>query len=512
MNIDWHGLWGRIRARLAPLWPLARSAWRRALPGNSAWVLAALLAGGLALGLVYLATQRTMTLEINGVAFELRTHQRTALGVLREAGVQVAPDDVLQAPAEEPLPSGSVIRLTVPRRVHVIHDGMITSLRTFAPDVAGALAEAGVEWREGDRLTVDGMAGGGADPLPVAAADRRRGIAGLLADLQRPLRLAVVRAVPLVVNDGGVSLSGTTTAQTVGEALWEQGVIVYTADLVYPALDAPMTSGLTVYIERAKPITLEVGGQARPLRTRLGTVDELLADQGVTLGALDYIEPAGDAVLETDLLVRVVRVYEERYIEETPIAFETRWEPDPAMEIDTSRIAYWGREGAQRRRILVRYENGQETARTQEEEWVAHEPQARVYKYGTQIVLRTIETPNGTLTYWRKLRLLATSYSARTAGTPASSPHYGITRSGLPARKGLVAVDTSVISLMEQVYVPGYGVGLAADTGGGIKGLRIDLCYDDDNLEHWRLDRRLPADPGAGQYTLRVAHHAVERD
>jgi hypothetical protein len=36
------------------------------------------------------------------------------------------------------------------------------------------------------------------------------------------------------------------------------------------------------------------------------------------------------------------------------------------------------------------------------------------------------------------------------------------------------------------VYVPGYGPGAAADTGGAIKGRRIDLCYDDDNLVLWK--------------------------
>lgn len=35
------------------------------------------------------------------------------------------------------------------------------------------------------------------------------------------------------------------------------------------------------------------------------------------------------------------------------------------------------------------------------------------------------------------------------------------------------------------MYVPGYGVGIACDTGGAIVGKRIDLGYDDDNLKLW---------------------------
>lgn len=52
----------------------------------------------------------------------------------------------------------------------------------------------------------------------------------------------------------------------------------------------------------------------------------------------------------------------------------------------------------------------------------------------------------------------------------------GYTASGLKAKKGVIAVDRSVIKLGTKVYVPGYGYAVAADTGGAIKGNIID-CY-----------------------------------
>ncbi|HEY4662863.1 MAG TPA: 3D domain-containing protein [Candidatus Humimicrobiaceae bacterium] len=55
----------------------------------------------------------------------------------------------------------------------------------------------------------------------------------------------------------------------------------------------------------------------------------------------------------------------------------------------------------------------------------------------------------------------------------------GITAIGLRARKGIVAVDPKVIPLGTRLYIPGYGEALAADTGGWIKGSRIDLCFED---------------------------------
>ena len=53
----------------------------------------------------------------------------------------------------------------------------------------------------------------------------------------------------------------------------------------------------------------------------------------------------------------------------------------------------------------------------------------------------------------------------------------GITASGLPVGPGIVAVDPNVIPLGTRLYIPGYGKGIAADVGGGIKGKIIDLWY-----------------------------------
>jgi 3D (Asp-Asp-Asp) domain-containing protein len=53
----------------------------------------------------------------------------------------------------------------------------------------------------------------------------------------------------------------------------------------------------------------------------------------------------------------------------------------------------------------------------------------------------------------------------------------GRTATGIPTAPGVVAVDPAVIPLGTRLTIPGYGVGIAADTGGAVQGNVIDLWF-----------------------------------
>lgn len=53
----------------------------------------------------------------------------------------------------------------------------------------------------------------------------------------------------------------------------------------------------------------------------------------------------------------------------------------------------------------------------------------------------------------------------------------GHTSTGLPVGYGVVAVDPGVIPLGTRLSIPGYGEGVAADTGGAVSGYAIDLWF-----------------------------------
>jgi 3D (Asp-Asp-Asp) domain-containing protein len=92
--------------------------------------------------------------------------------------------------------------------------------------------------------------------------------------------------------------------------------------------------------------------------------------------------------------------------------------------------------------------------------------------------------PDG-LNVVRVMNVYATWYNPASAGRSDSDPSYGITSTGVPVTKGIVAVDPSVIPYGTRMYIPGYGFGEAADTGGAIVGNIIDLGFPDGVDPDW---------------------------
>ena len=85
---------------------------------------------------------------------------------------------------------------------------------------------------------------------------------------------------------------------------------------------------------------------------------------------------------------------------------------------------------------------------------------------------QTTSTQSNNNVAGRKLTVSATAYTANCYGCS------GITATGIDVRHStppIIAVDPRVIPLGSKVYVPGFGVMTAGDTGGAIKGNKIDI-------------------------------------
>jgi uncharacterized protein YabE (DUF348 family)/3D (Asp-Asp-Asp) domain-containing protein len=305
-------------------------------------------------------------------------------------------------------------------------------------------------------------------------------------------RLVVQRAVPFSVVDAGVPTTVRAAASTVGEALGALGVDVHSADLVLPATEAPLVPGLKVAILRAQPVTITAPDLFLEVRSRAGTVGALLAERELPLGPLDRVEPPPDDALPASGTVRIVRVREEERSEQQALPFRTQVQSDAHLPPGRRLRVQAGLAGLLERVVKLVYEDDVEVHRAVASEVLVRPPIDEVIAVGPAAVPavaalgadlvapleRGLDAPPEA-SVRSVITMVSTAYDAGPASTGKAPGHpaYGITASGMRARYGVVAVDPQVIPFHTRLYVPGYGYAVAADTGGAIKGNRIDLFY-----------------------------------
>lgn len=279
--------------------------------------------------------------------------------------------------------------------------------------------------------------------------------------------------------------SFTSRSTTVGEVLVENGIVLETADTIDPPPSTRLEQDMVIQINRAIPLTIEVDQQVIHIITVNNEPLAALAEAGVQLGENDTVEPEPGSALQANDRLQVKRISEDVRYDDEEILFQTVYQPSDQLDLDSKAVLSNGVPGILRRSYRLIYEDGVQVDEVFEGEWVEQEPANQVIGYGTRITTATVETPEGPREYWRVVRMRATAYTAASSGKAPDHPNYGITASGLSAGTGIVAVDPNVIPFRSEVFVPGYGVGFAGDTGGGVKGRWIDLGFDEDELETW---------------------------
>ncbi len=444
----------------------------------------ALVLVALGLWIIFLLTARPVYVQVDGMEETVYTHRATVRDLLLDLGIQPAARDRIAPGLDSPVERDMTLSVERARPVRILADGRDLLVSSWGITPRQLLADAGMALDTYDEVLLNGAAWDADQPLPAVKVQQSaptydRGFAWDSVRTE-PLQVRVFRSVPIVVHEDDLTYTIDTTAQTVGEALRRSGVTLYLGDRVQPSLGSAVNASLNVYIQRSVPVSLQVDGRLVKTRTRAETVGDALSDLGIVVSGQDRIEPALGTELYDNMKIAVTRVSEDVKVEEEIAPFETVFVADPNLPIDTQEVLAPGAEGITRTRFRERYENGELIDTELEDRWLAQEPADRRIAYGQGIEPKTETMPDGTvITYWRKIKMLATSYTAASAGGNR-------TRTGDVVRQGVVAVDPRLIPLRSQVYVPGYGTGDALDTGGGIISRRIDLAYEDANYVSWR--------------------------
>lgn len=285
----------------------------------------------------------------------------------------------------------------------------------------------------------------------------------------------------VIVVDNGVSNIYTTSANTVNEFLTEQNIIVQSYDKVTPSLGSNLTDNTKIDIKRAISVNVTIDGVATKVTTSKSTVGELLEEKHVTLGANDSIN-FGNSIPIKDNMNIEIKTYEEVMVdgEIEKIEFTTETVENNQLPVGEQKVVQTGVEGQKVKTYKVVYLGGIESRKEFVKETVIKEPINTIIEVGTKQpepveVPKQANSSNGTIagrSYNKVMNLRATAY------TPYDGSATGHTAMGTKAHYGVVAVDPRVIPLGTRLYIEGYGEAVAEDTGGAIKGNRIDLCFE----------------------------------
>lgn len=284
------------------------------------------------------------------------------------------------------------------------------------------------------------------------------------------------KQVILSVNNNETKLF--TSAKTLSELLEEQDISSEDVVASGVELDALLCDGQEIDVEVAFDFKIFADGDIHEIRMAAASVEDVLNEVGITLGEQDVVEPGLHEKIIGDTVIDLHRVTVEDEIVETELSYTVEKKRDTSLGSGEKQILQAGVYGLRKDTYRITYWDGEFYS----EELIASEitdPVTEIVAVGSGVSILADEnktnvdylggTPPKGISSEKTLTLKATAYH---------EPEGSLTKSGTLSRVGAVAVDPEVIPLGTRLYVEGYGYCVAEDTGGLIKGNRIDLYFD----------------------------------
>ena len=277
----------------------------------------------------------------------------------------------------------------------------------------------------------------------------------------------------------GTSISVHTLYSSPNDVLAQAGVVMGGQD-EYRVSTEKLVTGSTIEVYRAVPVTVVYQGKSEVITTGKPTVGEVAASLGILQENIKLM-PDMAAKVEAGMQIIATTMSEKLVESQVVEPFTVSRNADATLEKGVEKVSDEGQDGTKTVTVRVHYADGVRVSEELVDQKITEAPKPRIIHVGTR---DTIETSRGAMRFRRVEYMEATAY------LPTDGSGEGITASGIPARHGIVAVDPHVIPMGTRVYVEGYGLALAADTGGDIHGNRIDLCVEG-YTEAWSFGRRI---------------------
>ena len=349
--------------------------------------------------------------------------------------------------------------------VDIYEGSQVTTIETTQTVAEKVVAEAGIQLSQDDKLLLDGFNPG------------------------EDSRIVIYRAsLVTFVHTNGKTLK-TMFAGTVAELIESQGVAL--TDKIFSSVNvnAVVTDNLKVELISAYDILINVDGEQKSVKTKAQTVGELLEEQGIVLDEDDEVVPTADTVLSNDLIVEVLRVEYVLREDSESIPFTSEKVNSSALQKGVEKTTQKGVNGEKTITYMDKVVNGSVESTEMVCEAVTKEPVKEIIKVGTLVKESSTKLGNNKIEKNGKPISeiqLPSQYTIGDNNVPTEYKYTikgrasaycipgGITSTGKLAQPGYIAVNPNQIPNVTEMRIVSndvivYGYAIAADTGGFIK-------------------------------------------
>ena len=175
-----------------------------------------------------------------------------------------------------------------------------------------------------------------------------------------------------------------TKKGTVREILIANDIPFGADDRVEPGLDTKVNGGETISIYKAHEVTIVDGDTTTVRKTTYKKVGDILKELNITLGEKDQVTPGLNSEVATVDTIKIARTGKTIETKKEVIKFETKEEKDDSKYVDEKVTKVEGKDGEKEVTYNVVRENGKEVSREVASEKVITEATAKVVVVGTK--------------------------------------------------------------------------------------------------------------------------------